>query len=134
MKRRLFFRSFVLAALGAVSFAAGSSGCGCGPEIVPEGSGIFVVNADARACDVVFKSTVDEVPSINFTSLVVGEAIPRAPYVAVSFVAAQEAAIDNQELGRASFSDASGALELVRAECFDQGGGTLQGDTIGLGQ
>ncbi len=122
--RHLLVRPFRLVAAGALfitSVAAGSSGCGCGPTPAPEGSGLIVTSDAVRACDVVLRSSVDEVPRIEFTEHVVGEFVPRAPFVAVSFAAVGDDSIANVELGRAVFAG-DGALTVERSECFDRPG------------
>lgn len=123
--------------LGALFFglaACGDGGCGCDPEPpVTEGSGIFVTSEDVRSCDIVFKSSVDEVPKVNFTNVVTGEFVPRAPHVGVSFAATSDASIANQELARAAFTG-TGTLELVKAECFDASGAAIAGDVVTLGE
>ncbi len=114
--------------------ACGENGCGCDPgPPVTEGSGIFVTSDAVRSCDIVFKSSIDEVPKVNFTDVVTGEYVPRAPHVAISFAARSDQPIANQELARAAFTG-TGTLELVKAECFDASGTAVSGDVVTLGE
>lgn len=127
-------RTFAVGVLFIGLAACGEGGCGCDPTPpVTEGSGIFVTSEAVRSCDIVFKSSVDEIPKINFTNVVTGESVPRAPHVGVSFAATSDASIANQELARAAYTG-TGTLELVKAECFDAAGAAISGDVVTLGE
>lgn len=122
----------ILFSILATGAACGPNGC-CAPA-VQTGTGIHVVNGNVRACDLVFRATGDEVPSVSFGGSVMGQYVPKAPNLGVSFVAKNDGSLEGQELGRLVFRGAVTPAELVSATCFDAAGKPIEGDVIRLSE
>ena len=138
MNKRLI--SWTAAGLFGLMLSAMPGGCGCGdddptPEpgvAPPAGTGINVTNPAARACDVLLRVSGDEVPVVRFSDRVTGQAIPKAPRLALSFVASGEASLVGQELAALIFETADQSAEIVEATCYDGQGTRLEGEPLRL--
>lgn len=108
--------------------ACAPEGCCAPPSQV--GTGIHVLNASIRACDLLFEVSGDEVPSVTFGPTVRGEFVPKAPRVGVAFVASADVSLEGQELGRLAFTRAGQTATLVSSSCFDSSGAAVEGDVV----
>lgn len=128
--RRLSFALLLLASCG--------DGCGCEPPPVDPplaGTGLQVTSPLARACDAVFRVTADEVPSVTFGDAVRGQAIPKAPRFAVSFVARTDASLVGQPIAAFTFaSEGNARPTLEQARCFDPAGAAIPGTPLTVAQ
>lgn len=118
---------FLILGTGA---ACAPGGC-CAPA-VQSGTGIHVANGNVRACDLVFRAAGDEVPRVTFGAPVIGQHVPKAPNLGVSFTAREDASLEGQELGRLVFRGTAAPAELVSARCFDAAGAPVEGDVVRL--
>jgi hypothetical protein len=131
MNRRKLKFWLLLTCLGAGA-ACAPEGCCAPPSQV--GTGIHVINATVRACDLLFEASGDEVPSVTFGPTVRGEFVPKAPNVGVAFVAAADASLEGQELGRLVFTTAGQTATLVTSTCFDANGAPVPGDVVRISE
>lgn len=124
-----------LALLLSILFAGAACGPGgCCAPAVQQGTGIHVVNGNVRACDLVFRTSGEEVPSVSFGGAVIGQHVPKAPNLGVSFVAKDDKSLEGQELGRLVFRGAVAPAELISASCFDSAGAPIEGDVVSLSE
>ena len=132
---------FLLAFGLGVSACGGDSGGdgGGGPTVpavdmgmgtTPVQGDLNLVNAEARACDLLFEANGHELSSVSFNSAVEGVFKKRTPKFAVSFtLKANESlsgSVASLQLKSGSLSD----VQLVSGTCFDASGATIEGDNL----
>ncbi len=107
----------------------------CGDSCGPAGEGpIGVSDSSVRACDVLLRFDGSEIPKAFFGAAVLGEAVPKAPHLSLSFVARSDAPLSGEsDLVSLRFEGASQAAELVRASCFDGSGARVDGEPLRFG-
>jgi hypothetical protein len=109
---------------------------GCGCDEPPEQTGLSgsVTDGSVRACDLLLKAGGDEVPAVRFLSPVLGEFIPKAPHVAVSFAARVDASLVGAELFRLELKGPVVPATLLKAECYDGQGAPVTGQPVRLAE
>lgn len=114
----------------------GGAACGpdgCGGAANNTGTNVGVLNDSVRACDLVFRAAGEEVPSVVFGGAVTGEAVPKAPYLAVSFIAREDRSLAGEELLQLVFTGEAAPAELISSTCSDGTGAVVSGDVLRLG-
>ena len=117
----------------AVSLASACSDCGAPPDPPPvDGGKAGVTNPAVRSCDVLFRVGGDEVPTVRFGDGVTGEAVPKAPRLALSFVARADGSLVGADVFQLVFQHEAPPVELVKQTCYDAAGAAVAGDALTL--
>ena len=142
MKRWLMLAA--LAALDACSCNAPAcrdtadcpAGQGCGEAgtcLVPTLTTLTVSDASARGCEVLLtEQPGTTVTSVQFGANVVGTHLREAPRLAVTFVAAKDAALGAADVQLALAAGTAAGLTITRAACVDGAGTPLPNATLSL--
>jgi hypothetical protein len=97
---------------------------------VPVQGDLNLLNASARACDLLFQIDGHEATGVDFSSDVTGVFQKRSPKFAVSFTLKADQALTGSvgaiRLASGNLSD----LQVVSATCFDGTGTKIEGDEL----
>lgn len=97
---------------------------------VPVQGDLNLLNASARACDLLFQIDGHEATGVDFSSDVTGVFQKRSPSFAVSFTLKADQALTGSvgaiRLASGNLSD----LQVVSATCFDRTGTKIEGDEL----
>ena len=120
----------------AVTLATACSDCGAPPppDSPPpvDGGKAGVTNPAVRSCDVLFRVGGDEVPTVRFGDGVTGEAVPKAPRLALSFVARADGSLVGADVFQLEFQHDAPPVTLVTQTCYDAAGAVVAGDVLSL--
>lgn len=101
-----------------------------GMNAEPVQGDLNLLNASARACDLLFQIDGHEATGVDFSSDVTGVFQKRTPKFAVSFTLKSDqaltGAIGSIQLASGNLSD----LQVVSATCFDNTGNKIEGDGL----
>ena len=119
--------------LCAAALASACNNCGAPPDPPPvDGGKAGVTNPAVRSCDVLFQVGGDEVPTVRFGDGVTGEAVPKAPRLALSFVARADGSLVGADVFQLAFQHDAPPVELVKQTCYDAAGAAVAGDALTL--
>ena len=108
----------------------GGGGSDMGMTAVPVQGDLNLLNASARACDLLFQIDGHEANGVDFASEVTGVFQKRPPKFAVSFTLKTDQALTGSvgaiRLASGNLSD----LQIVSATCFDSTGNKIEGDGL----
>ncbi len=133
MKSNSLVRS-ILVPLGlTVGLASACDTCGApAPPPPVDGGKAGVTNPAVRSCDVLFRVGGDEVPTVRFGDGVTGEAVPKAPRLALSFVARSDGSLVGADVFQLVFEREAPPVTLVTQTCYDAAGAVVTGDALTL--
>jgi hypothetical protein len=105
------------------------------PTVASSGRNLVVTAANITGCEAVLRGagvagatdTAVELPTVLFSSAVVGEAVPRAPQLAIAFVVSGSADLQNKEIASFHFIGNSQPPTLVNVRCHTTAGATIDG-------
>lgn len=105
------------------------------PPAPTSGRNLVVTAADIAGCEAVLRAngvagapdTAVELPEVLFSEDVTGEAVPRAPQMAIAFVRSGNTNLQNAEIARFSFVNGSQPPTLVNVRCHTTAGATIEG-------
>jgi hypothetical protein len=105
------------------------------PPVASSGRNLVVTAANVTGCEAVVRGvgvagatdTAVEIPTVVFSSAVVGEAVPRAPHLAIAFVVSGSADLQNKEVASFHFIGNSQPPTLVNVRCHTTAGATIDG-------
>lgn len=105
------------------------------PPVASSGRNLVVTAANVAGCEAVLRGvgvagatdTAVEIPSVVFSDVVVGEAVPRAPQFAIAFIVSDSADLQNKEVASFHFVGNSQPPTLVNVRCHTTAGATIDG-------
>jgi len=75
----------------------------------------------------------EEVPRVNFNDAVIGEAVPKAPFLALSFTARNDESLPESGVFTFVFEGTPTEAELVTQRCFDADGAEIDAAGVSFG-